>query len=760
MKKLTILTTVILAANLLFAQGYHIDTSFYSEALQENKMVDIYFPPGYDENPDMHYSVIYYLHGWFGSQNSMNEMIGIMESLINNGTIEPVIMVGADNSPDPFDGSMYMNSIIWGNYEDYMINDLISWVESSFRAYPSRDHRALLGISMGGYGTFRYGILHKDKFRVLAAAASQVLNLTEAVLDSTRLHVLQQNQPGPPFFYDYYNSGSVSTTQFMFLVFGAFAPNLNTPQTYINPPIVEFPLDENGDYIDTIVMKAKNNSIDHLIHQLYPEDSVGIFFGCGSGDASIYPCHIAFMDSLEMLGLPYEFYDHTGGHIMPAGFKERGLIFMDSLLSPPGTLPISCLPEGITFTTQEEIDNFQINHPNCDEIEGNVTIWGEDITNLNGLIVLTSIGGDMEIIANSALTTLTGLEELTTIEGDMSINYSFALTNLTGLQGLTYIGGDLYLNENYSLTSLAGLEGLTTIGGNMDIYRSVLTSLTGLEGLTSIGGNLFIYENYSLTSLTGLEGVNSIEGGLYLASTNFLTDLSGLEGLTSISGNLEIGGNNALTSFTGLEGLESIGGSLSIGWSDYYSIYGNPSLTSITGLNNLTSIGGNLNISFNDDLTSLYGLDSINAGSINSIFIDYNASLSTCHVTSICEYLVSPNGTIEIHNNAPGCNSPTEVLNICIQDVEKEETLNGPDFNIYPSPVNDFATLQFNLDQQCNGLIEIFNATGVRIQSRQLKIDQAGQQHFVLDFTGLPAGMYLCKVQIGNRVVAKKIIKQ
>jgi hypothetical protein len=99
-------------------------------------------------------------------------------------------------------------------------------------------------------------------------------------------------------------------------------------------------------------------------------------------------------------------------------------------------------------------------------------------------------------------------------------------------------------------------------------------------------------------------------------------------------------------------------------------------------------------------------------------------------------------------------------VNICIQGLEKEETLNGPDFNIYPSPVNDFATLQFQLDQACIGVIEIFNATGVRIQRRQLKFNNAGQQHFVLDFRSLPVGIYLCKVQIGNRIVAKKIIKQ
>jgi enterochelin esterase-like enzyme len=94
MKKLTIITAVILTANLLFGQINKIDTSFYSEALGEEKMVDVYFPPDYDENPDLYYPVIYYLHGWTGDQNSMGTMLSWLQSLINNGTIDPVIMVG------------------------------------------------------------------------------------------------------------------------------------------------------------------------------------------------------------------------------------------------------------------------------------------------------------------------------------------------------------------------------------------------------------------------------------------------------------------------------------------------------------------------------------------------------------------------------------------------------------------------------------------------------------------------------------------
>jgi S-formylglutathione hydrolase FrmB len=821
MKKLTFLTTVILAANLLFAQGYHIDTSFYSEALHENKMVDIYFPPGYDENPDLYYPVIYYLHYWFGDQNTMvSEMMSTTQTLINNGTIEPVIMVGADNSPDyPFNGSMYTNSILWGNYEDYMVEDLVNWIESSFRAVPSRNYRALLGHSMGGYGCWRYGTSHKDKFKVLAATAAPFLNLTDSTFSWSRTKILQQCvQTEPPYFYDYNNG---STTMGMFLFCGAFCPNLNTPQTYINPAIVEFALNENGNYIDTIVNKLKANSIDHLIHLVEPSDSLGILFGCGAADFSYIENHLAFKDSLDMLDLPYEYYSHNGGHIMPAGFKQRALIFIDSLLMSPIIPSNSCLPEGITFTTQEEIDNFQINHPNCTEIEGGVMIDGDDITNLEGLGVVTSIAGSLSIgfnSGNAALTSLTGLDNLTSIGGSLSVSDNEVLISLTGLEGLSSIEGDISITRNFALTSLDGLNNLTSIAGDLIIGKyddwwfygnPLLSNLEALNNLTFIGGDVTISNNDALTSLDGMESLTSIGGGLQIGGYNFwkggghgndaLTSLEGLGNLISVGGYLDISGNSSLTSLEGLGSLSSVGGYFQIvnsvltsmdglinlnsigetcwiqendsltsfeGLGNLTSIgeglwiFGNNALDSLTGLDNLTSIGGDLIIFYNDALSSLTGLDSINAGSINELTITNNLSLSTCHATSICEYLSAPNGTIEIHDNAPGCNSPEEVLNICIQGVEKEETLNGPDFDIYPSPVNDFATLQFQLDQACIGFIEIFNATGVRIQSRQFKMDNAGQQHFVLDFRSLPVGIYLCKVQIGNRIVAKKIIKQ
>ena len=69
-------------------------------------------------------------------------------------------------------------------------------------------------------------------------------------------------------------------------------------------------------------------------------------------------------------------------------------------------LPQLCLPQGITFSTQEEIDNFQANYPGCTEIEGDVIISGDDITTLDGLNILTAFLGDLSVVGNVSLTNL------------------------------------------------------------------------------------------------------------------------------------------------------------------------------------------------------------------------------------------------------------------------------------------------------------------------------------------------------------------
>jgi hypothetical protein len=196
----------------------------------------------------------------------------------------------------------------------------------------------------------------------------------------------------------------------------------------------------------------------------------------------------------------------------------------------------SCLPQGIDFTLQSQIDNFQINYPGCSQIEGDVRISGSDITNLNGLSVLTLLLQDLEIAYNPSLTNLTGLDNLTTVGGELYIHHNDALTSLTGLTGLNYIGNfhgkGMVIEFNNSLINLAGLDSLIFIDRYLAIsMNNALTSLTGLAGLHSIDGNLYIEYNSSLTSLTGLEGLHSIEGNLIVYEDSSLVSLAGLDNI-------------------------------------------------------------------------------------------------------------------------------------------------------------------------------------------------------------------------------------
>jgi len=114
------------------------------------------------------------------------------------------------------------------------------------------------------------------------------------------------------------------------------------------------------------------------------------------------------------------------------------LLFHITIFSQP------CLPNGIVFSTQSQIDNFQTNYPNCTEIQGDVEIISvSDITNLTGLNVLTSIGGSLDIHYNSVLKSLAGLDNLTNIGGYLNIEYNDSLESLASLN-----------NVNYSLVSI------------------------------------------------------------------------------------------------------------------------------------------------------------------------------------------------------------------------------------------------------------------------------------------------------------------
>lgn len=241
--------------------------------------------------------------------------------------------------------------------------------------------------------------------------------------------------------------------------------------------------------------------------------------------------------------------------------KKLSILIITIMIIQATGVSQSCLPDGIAFTTQSQIDSFQINHPNCTEIEGDVVIGGlssTDIANLNGLSVLTSIGGNVLIQGNPQLTALAGLDSLTTIGGSLSIKQNDTLQTLNGLEGMSIIIGELAIYMNRDLTTLSGLDNITSIGINLIIdLNGSLEVLSGLENLTFIGGDLYIggveplmwMGNPALSTLANLENLSTVSGELVIAGNGSLINLSGIDNINggTISG-LEIWRNINLSS--------------------------------------------------------------------------------------------------------------------------------------------------------------------------------------------------------------------
>ena len=449
-----------------------------------------------------------------------------------------------------------------------------------------------------------------------------------------------------------------------------------------------------------------------------------------------------------------------------------GEIYLSSNLalnSLTGLENVTSIGEGLRVSGNDALTNLT-GLDNLISIGGGLGIDGNNaFTSFTGLENLTSFGGGLLVSNNNALTSLTGLENLISIES-LGIEDNSALTSLTGLENVTSIGESLHVYDNNALTGLTGLEGLASLGGDFFLLNNnTLTSLTGLDNLASIGGSLSIgYDSYyggnpNLTSLSGLESLIYIGGSLMVQNNDALTSLTGLDNLASIGGNLWVQDNDSLVSLSGLENVTSIAGDLEIGWKEPWwgDCYGNPLLTSLEALQNLTSIGGLLSIACNESLTSLTGLDNVTPGSIENLTIEDNSALSNCAVVSICDYLAAPNGTIYFYNNAPGCNSPAEVEEACLYlGIGEEESNNPADFKIYPSPVGDFATLSFEGGEHWPAKVILYNSTGIKVKTWKFNITETRQNNFVLDLTALPSGMYCCRMQVGDVVMTRKMIKQ
>lgn len=275
-----------------FANGTVIAGSFESRALGVSKAYRAYLPDGYAEST-IRYPVIYLLHGWGVNEDAW------VETLDLPGVADRIDLQAIVVMPDG-DRSLYANAVSGTDYdtciqdqkpekntsekreefcvrtpryEDYVVIDLVRYIDSNYRTVASREGRALSGDSSGGFGAISIALRNPTVFSSAASHSGFVALLYD----------------GP---YPYKQGQSIFQTEIV------PDPANAEVQQILGLDVA------NWQAHDPYSLIAANRHTD-----------VALYFDCGSEDEYGFDdLAAAFDELLTSLGIEHEFHSVSGHH--------------------------------------------------------------------------------------------------------------------------------------------------------------------------------------------------------------------------------------------------------------------------------------------------------------------------------------------------------------------------------------------------------------------------------------------------------------
>lgn len=186
--------------------GRWLHTSLHSPALEGNALgdpadrdVELYLPPGYDDEPARRYPAVYVIQGYLGQLASwhadtpyrdtfpvqvdrlftdglasLGRQVGPLDDGVDPGVPPPCVVVLVD-AWTSVGGSQYVDSPGTGRYHSYLCDDVVSFVDATTRTIDAPGSRAISGKSSGGFGAMITPMWRPDLFGALATHAGDSL---------------------------------------------------------------------------------------------------------------------------------------------------------------------------------------------------------------------------------------------------------------------------------------------------------------------------------------------------------------------------------------------------------------------------------------------------------------------------------------------------------------------------------------------------------------------------------------------------------
>lgn len=323
MKKLSHLTCWVYLVCLTFTslhgqESRTLRLTVYSPGLQGNLLGDsphrelvVYLPPSYQTAKDRRYPVLYVIHGNNASlrPQDLNKFYGvpiaeIMDPLIAQGKIQELIVVFPD-SKNAYGGSQYANSSMSGNWADFIVKDVVGYMDENYRTLAKAGSRGLTGHSMGGRGTLYLPLKYPGIFGVVYATSPGQMGFHKSEIGTEAIwrHLLTSKNPIPE-----------DNNQRRILGFSiAFAPNPNHPPYYAdfsfalkNEKLVPVP--------EVMAKWARFDPVQMIERNADPYRNLNAFhFDCGIHDRIIDSARL-FSKKLDELNVSHVFEEYEGGH--------------------------------------------------------------------------------------------------------------------------------------------------------------------------------------------------------------------------------------------------------------------------------------------------------------------------------------------------------------------------------------------------------------------------------------------------------------
>ena len=307
------------------------------------RIIYVYLPPSYNSS-EKRYPVVYYLPGYGDSSIIGFRLPDDMDSLIESGDVDEMIMVVAGGD-SRMGGSFYVNSPVTGNWEDFIVNDLVGYVDAHFRTLPQAESRGITGHSMGGFGALNIAMHHPDVFSAvysmspglfdenglaesfMFARETLIRNFVEyeADLASLSLEDAQRRTFAPP-------------EQFSLAYGYAFAPNPDR-----HPPYFDYPYTEvDGELVqDEEIWQMWESGFGGIADEAvqYKENllklkGIVVDYGIHDENAWIPKGSEYYGEQLTAAGIPVTVESYDGNHSNQIGtrIREHMLPFFTRLL--------------------------------------------------------------------------------------------------------------------------------------------------------------------------------------------------------------------------------------------------------------------------------------------------------------------------------------------------------------------------------------------------------------------------------------------